>query len=378
MSQSEKRKIFSCYTHSECRTGKGQLVEFTCRPEDVEKIKAFLTENLRTIEIPATCAVENISHGGYGRYTRYKIIQHKYAGGGYQGCGGFIEVLEIKNPPDNRCGFVIYLDMLDMDSYDSAFFEFKTLEDAKEAFENSWSAGRSIRNTMTKQKGYLRTVECGFLSPWFYAVADQNIVGDLVFPNVVVEDDPVYRVFRKFIVRDYDGLPTIKICFGCVYYETGGSYPDYKKHQHKKVFWNDGTVWDDSFSSHIPKPLDEKTIWIQEAIDNFRNLIAGKTDKFEIEFINGDKFIGRFSPKDKRRHHKEGRYKARIKYKKGRKTKIIEGEFDFKPTLEVPTVEDSLNKQAKDRGAEIVSIESVVRTWWSKGRDKKWSGIYVE
>lgn len=368
MSQNQKKKDFSYYTHSECRTGKGQLVEFTCHSEDVEKVKNFLAENLRTIEIPATCAVENISHDGYGRYTRYKIVQHKYAGGGHPGCGGFIEVLEIKNLPDKRCGFVIYSDM---GSCDSVFFEFKSLEDAIKAFEKNWSVGRSIRKRMAEQKGYIRTVECGFLNPWFYAVADQNIVGDLVFPNVVVEDDPVYRVFRKFIVRDYDGLPTIKICLGCAYYE-------YKKNQHKKVFWNDGTTWDDYSSSNIPKPLDEKTIWIQEAIDNFRNLIAGKTDKFEIEFTNGNKFIGRFSPKDKRRHHKEGRYKVRIKYKKGRKTKTIEGEFDFKPTLKIPTVEDSLNQQTKDKGAEIISIESVVRTWWSKGRDKKWSGVYTE
>lgn len=371
MLQNQEKKDFSCYTYSECRTGKGQLVEFTCRSEDVEKIKTFLAENLRTIEIPTTCVVQNVQHGGFEKYTRFRIEQHKYAGGG---CG-FIEVLEIKNPPDKRCGFVIYLET----NYENTFFsEFETLQDVILAFEKNWSAGRELKDRISKQKGFIRTVECGFLNPWFYAVADQNIVGDLVFPNVVIENDPVYRVFRKFIVRDYDGLPTIKTCLGCAYYETDGSYPDYKKHQHKKVFWNDGTVWDDYSSSDIPKPLDEKTIWIQEAIDSFRNLITGKTDKFEIEFINGDKFIGRFSPKNKRRHHKEGRYKVRIKYKKGRKTKTIEGEFDFKPTLEMPTVEDSLNKQTKDKGAEIISIESVIRTWWNKGRDKKWSGIYVE
>jgi hypothetical protein len=37
-----------------------------------------------------------LSHGGYGQDCPEGIHQHKYAGGGHAGCGGYIEALEIE------------------------------------------------------------------------------------------------------------------------------------------------------------------------------------------------------------------------------------------------------------------------------------------
>lgn len=33
---------FSCHTYGEGRTGNGQFVNFTCRPDEVEQVKEFL------------------------------------------------------------------------------------------------------------------------------------------------------------------------------------------------------------------------------------------------------------------------------------------------------------------------------------------------
>ena len=83
-------------------------IKFTCEPEDVKKIKSFLAQNVRGIDVPVTGQVST-SHGTFGQYSRYKVVQHKYAGGGYgPSCGGCIEVLEIKNPPMSRHRIVIY------------------------------------------------------------------------------------------------------------------------------------------------------------------------------------------------------------------------------------------------------------------------------
>jgi len=236
---------FDTYTFSEGSTGIGQMVEFSCCPEDVGKVKEFL-KTIRTIDIPTTKRV-NVVHGCYGRYTRFDIVQHKYAGGGNGSGGGYIEVLEIKNPPDGRCGIVIY----EYSTHDnSVFYEFSNLPDAVLAFEkNRGGSGFS------KCEGFLRRVVCNrFYTPWFYAVGSQLLLDDFVFPNII-EEDPTFRYGRKFVVRDYYGLPTIKTCMGSRLIrkdEYGG-----KTESSLLVLWEDGTVWDEYKCSERPRPLNE-------------------------------------------------------------------------------------------------------------------------
>ncbi len=86
-----KEKDFSVTTSSEIKTGGGQLLRFDCRPEDVERVKRCLGSLVEGITLPQTVHVKGVSQGGYGRYSRFDIKQHDYAGGGYPGCGGFIE-----------------------------------------------------------------------------------------------------------------------------------------------------------------------------------------------------------------------------------------------------------------------------------------------
>jgi len=351
---------FDSYTFSEGKTGIGQMVEFTCRSEDVGKVKEFL-ETIRTIDIPTTGRV-NLAHGAYGRYTRFDIVQHKYAGGGNESGGGYIEVLEIKNPPDGRCGIVIY----EYSSHgDSVFYEFSNLPDAALAFEKNWGG-----SGFSKCEGFLRQVVCNrFYTPWFYAVGSQLLLDDFVLPNII-DEDPILRYGRRFVVRDYDGLPTIKTCMGTRFIKHETDQYGGETESFRLTLWDDGTVWDEYRRSKCPRPLDEGELWIQDAMDKFRKLLTGKTSKFTIDFIDGSKFIGKLKPKDGKSHSAGGRYKARLTLKGGR---ILEGIFDFKPTPEIPTVEESIYSQAKKAKREIVSIDSMVKILKGEG---EWAGVY--
>ena len=344
---SNNNKDFSVCTFAEARTGGRQLIQFTCRPEDVKKIKEFL-KLIEKIEIPTTRRTL-VSHGGYGRWSRFEIVQHRYAGGGYLGDGGYIEVLEIKNPPDGRHGVVVHqFNWLE----GSIFVEFKTLEDALVAFEN-WPFDLPIsKKEVSELKGFIRMVVCGAFTPWFYAVGDQHLVGDFVFPDIVIED-PEFRFGRKFIVEDYDGLPIIKTCVGVRWVR-----PHWSNKEVRRVYFDDGSFWEEGSSWSVPVPLTEKYLWFQKAVEEFRKLLLKKTGKFTIEFFTGHKFVGKLT----RTKNGLGNYKARVKIRtENGKVKTREGFFEFIPTADCSSIEEFINQKFKERGCEVLDIEAVVR-----------------
>src|SRR3989344_5332267 len=131
-------------------------------------VREFLATNVRTIRPPTTGLV--IAQGGFGSCTRYEVVQHDYAGGG----SGYIEVLEIKNPPGGRWGIVIN----EHTRYKpSAFTEWETLEDARSAWEANWGSGNT-ENAFPTLTGFKRRIACGELTPWIYAIGDEQLVGD--------------------------------------------------------------------------------------------------------------------------------------------------------------------------------------------------------
>ncbi len=358
----EKDK-FGCVIYTEAKTGGGQMLEIRCRPEDEGKVKKALGD-IESIDIPFTKQVKSIGHGCYGKYTRYDIIQHEYAGGH----GGYMEVLEIKNPPDGKCEFVIHEYF---GGCGSRFWEFTELEYAIAAWKKDWTDLSRARD-LSKIKGLIRAVKCGCLSPWFYAVADQFLMGDFVFPDVVAED-PIFRFGRKFVIND-DGIFTIKTCMG-VYNRIYESDYDRKKKEYKRVYWDDGTFndyWNNDDCRRNLKPLDDNQLWVVEAMDRFRELLNGDRKGFTIEFQDGGKFIGQWkaaNPKDKT---VAGRYKVSLTLESGKK---MEGEFDFEPTKDVPTVMDCLKKQAEKKGVKIEKIHSLARNR-SGFAGKKWAGVF--
>ncbi len=268
---------FTITTDVELNTGGGQFLSVTCRPEDADKIKDFF-KSVKRVEIPDAKTV-TLGHGAYGAYSRYQIVQHKYVGAGYPGNGGFIEVLEIKNPPENRCGTII--NVLGNNGY--FFYEFRSLESAIKAYDGekiSFFDGAVPKDPTGI--GLIRKVVCGWFDPWFYAVANQALFGDFVFPNTIGIDHPIFRFGKKFVVADYAGHKEIKTCIA-VSEEEEERYSDGKKQKYLIVWWNDGTYWSESSDFfNRPRFLEEKDLWIQDAIDAFRKVLSGEISEFSV------------------------------------------------------------------------------------------------
>lgn len=267
----DRDKDFTATTYIECITGGGQQIGIKCRPGDVEQVKQCV-KMVRSIHIPQTSEI-GISHGCEGIYTRFTIKQHKYAAGGWPGCGGFIEVLEIKNPPEGRHGIVIHKE----DSGRSAFYEFESLDKALKAWEKSFSFPEKFVN----EKGFIRRVDCGLLGPWFYAVGNQAINGDFVFPDHLNHNHPVYRTGRKVKLVKYNGEEEIKTCWGTTTGKHKGRY-DTEEIEYLIIQFDDGIAWSEFSSTEKVLPLNENDLLRERILDSVRNLLNGKVDKIVV------------------------------------------------------------------------------------------------
>ena len=365
----------SSYIYGEGRTANGQMVEFTCRVKDgeAEKIREFLKNNVRTIDIPTTGRV-NVSHGGYGQYTRYDIVQHDYVGGGPGDSGGwgYIEVLEIKNPPDGRWGIVIN----ENSSWrGSVFTEWKNVKSARNAFTKGWGSLDRI-SKFPKLAGFKRQVVCNALTPWFYAIGDEELVGDYTFPEGL-QDDPVYRFGRKFVVLDSNGIPAIKICIGARFLGEERNDCLYKNYK-RLVYWDDGSMSDethsDSSGSSNIRPVDEGELWIVEAVQQFKELLAGVGTNFTINFTDGKKFFGNLVMPKRSPPCVEGEYYLVVTIK-GEKD-VLDGWLEFKPTIETPDIIKYATKKFAKIGKQVERLE--VKRIKAKKGGKKWAGVFFD
>lgn len=360
------KREFGSYTGGEVKTAGGQTVHFTCSFEDRAKVADFLAQHVRDIDVPMTGTV-NVPHGSYGRYTRYDVTQHQYAGySGEDGGGGYIEVLEIKDPPNERNGFVI----LDYRSHvGSVFSEWDSLADALTAYEQFWKI-TSQGHLAWQELGCKRFVLCGALVPWFYAVGDQELIGDYAFPEGL-QDDPVYVTGRKFVVcSSSDDAPSIKTCLGTRFLSVNARGQT-TWHQ-RMVYWDDGSVTMFEGASDVPnggwiRPLEEGELWVTEALHQFRQLLAGKTDRFSLSFSDGTQFVGRIIPTKVPPNLKlVGEYYATVKVD-GKERK---GKFDFIPTTELPDAVAFLRSKFAPKEIEFLEVRPNI----PKG--KKWGGVF--
>lgn len=366
----------------EAYTNDGLLVKFATEPGGIDEVKEMFGRVVH-LDIPSTHTV-NVAHGGYGRYSRYDIKQHKYAGGGPGDGGGwsYIEVLEVKNPPYERCGTIIHEAGSHLDG-GSMFTEWETVEDANNAFEKAWGHHTARAEVLPTLKGFVRKVHCGALTPWFYAIGTEELMGDYALP-AGMEDDPVFRLGKQFIVCDEDGVPAVKTCMGCRLLEhkttrsacghsrqnTYSNELDRETISYRLVVWEDGTTWSElRQANRTPRPLEEGEQWIAEAITKFRTLLAGREREFTVEFLDGTRFVGKVLPKNPKKQTAAGKYNVVVKFKNGEERN---GWFDFEPTSDCPTVPDFLAHRLGKVG-EIESI-TVLNSKPSKG--KKWAGVY--
>ena len=150
-----------------------------------------------------TSAVQDIPKGhvriGCGQFTRYHAVQHRYMGGEY----GYIEVLEIKNPPEGRECFITYqyherpwrveesgwTNREDWGktgvTVSQVFAEWASLAAARKGLDRYMTWGIRSRTDPAPLPGFIRRVVCGSKSPWFYAKGDEQVEGDFVLAQAV-------------------------------------------------------------------------------------------------------------------------------------------------------------------------------------------------
>lgn len=370
-----ERKKVNSWSYGEAKTAAGQLVCFSFElPDDRDKTEFVKSQIVAAIGLcrhiePPENHRTNVTHGGYGRYSRYVIDQHKYGGGH----GGYIELLEIRDAPDDRCPIVIY----QYATWDgtSAFTEFDTKENAIAAFEKCWCKG--VRE-LEKHEGFLRHVECGIMTPWFYAQGDQPLTGDFAYPSEFFVH-PLYQVGKKFVVSDYDGgNMRILTCMGATERMVNSdSYSSGRKYKETKVYFDDGSIVSPGHDK--VRPLEDDELWIDEAMNQFRKLLGGMKTTIEVPFRDGSAFVGRIrkpkAPKEPSHKKLSGSYDIEIRAKRDRKTKTTAGVYRLELTPEIPTPEAWIEDQCKKYGVDsykVIRCQKVVRN----RKKSSWKGVF--
>lgn len=372
---------FSCKTFTEVRTGGGQLLQATVacpsgfdkasKEEQRHRLTAALAE-VHHFSEPLTREVEpcNVQHGGYNMYSRFELKQHEYAGGQ----GGFAEALEILVPLDSRCPYVLH----DYKMGHHYFQEYETLADLLGA----WKAGLwwKEEDALKGQKGFKRLVQCGIMKPWFYAVGEQRIVGDFVWPENFRET-PSFRHGQQYVVdhRSVHGGPDVKTCIH-VHEETkehSSSWERGKTYTVTTVYWSDGT-WTRYDGNNI-RPLEAGERWIAEAIEEFRNLLAGGKKQFQIPFDDGGRVTVKYDPPSlgkKGRKDKKGRYWVKVVAEKDGETIVKEGNVRFDPSQDKEThVAKKVANELKKRGMRLKKITKIFRRV-GRGNNVSWRGVW--
>jgi hypothetical protein len=270
----KQREPITSWMLGESRTSRGELVRFGAAKQDVPLVTEAI-ERLVDIDLPDTHQY-SIGHGSFGAYSRYRLEQLKYAGGG----SGYIEVLHVNDAPDGRCPNVVYLYSM----YGGCWFwEFPNRTTAVAAWKACWGHGNRIFGAMSQQKGLVRAVFCDTLRPWFYAVGNQVICGDLVFP-AYQQDHPYFVPGGYYLVDSEEpGEQKVKRCIG-----SRIQYDGYGGRQYVKqavVFWDDGTVSEFSDRLHdMPRALgDDEDIAF--TLGEFRRLL-GEDPNAAIDVVN--------------------------------------------------------------------------------------------
>lgn len=346
-------------------TSDGRLFLVNCPADQIEATRKLLA-NIHSIRSPISGRVKALP-GVEGQYTRYDIEQ--------LGCQGrdwwyTVEVLSIKNPPDNRCGFVIH-DRREADKV--VFTEWDTAEAACAAFKLIWGSGFGSKDEIAKVSGFRRLVPCGMLTPWFYAIGEERLIGDYAFP-AGFQDDPVYRFGRQFVVYDQAESPVIKTCMGSrlLRYSEYGFFN--KERYARLVYWHDGSIWDENNGRGClpPRPVEEGETWAYEAAKQFQRLLAGNITKFSINFTDGNRFDGKLVQPNRRVPCAAGTYNLTIQTK-GR-SKSFEYTVNFSPTIDDPDVVQYVTRLCFERGIDVEHV--IINQSWVESGGKKWAGSF--
>lgn len=112
-------------------------------------------------------------HGGYAMQTRFIMTQHMYAGSDHAPFIGFVELLEIADPPLGQHPLVIF----ERWNGQACFYEFEDLATAEQCFGRIFVR---LASSLSRADGIIRAVDCGERRPWFYVKEGEVLAGDFV------------------------------------------------------------------------------------------------------------------------------------------------------------------------------------------------------
>ncbi|HOX40707.1 MAG TPA: hypothetical protein PK263_00765 [bacterium] len=270
---------------TEVTTGDERVFTLECDEDDLPAIKEALGKVSR-LSPASDASMSTLRHGAYTRSSRFEIVQHEYAGGGSGGVCGYWEVLEIKNPPDDRHPLVVHW----YNTRDGhAFAEIEDLDSAatvKSRFrDRDWA----------DCPGLVRFVSCLWLDPWFLAVGNQELRGDYAIP-CGLEDHPLYTLGRRFLVteREYDGNVTrrVKTCLGAIRISPRPHDGDSARTTYL-VHWSDGSFSEIKEGQISPAvPFTGEIAWIDKVRQSCLDLITNRARQVEVNLTDGTRFVG--------------------------------------------------------------------------------------
>ena len=142
---------------------------------------------------------------------------------------------------------------------------------------------------------------------------------------------------------------------------------------YRLVYWDDGSVWSESENENQPRAAEEGELWIAEAVQQFRRLLAGKSTEFAINFTDGNAFVGKLKKVNRNALSAEGGYYLVVQVKGEKKPR--KGWLNaFKPTPEKPDIIAYVTQNYAKEGKEIESIE--IKEHQTKKGGKKWAGVF--
>ena len=391
------------HSYVELWTERGKCYTALVEHEYVPYLRRVWRQAIHSIAPAQTQVTTQVEHGWYTGLSRYCLEKLEYAGAG-DGYPAFTEALEIKNPPKGRGRGVLY----NYDGLASSWFaEFDTPEQARQAYKQWWSHWSALPSTQEEKlrgrPGFRRFVNLGVLTPWFYALGNEQLYvgdiydGDFVLPDWLV-DHPTYRLGSWWLVtgRDKEARPVQ--CLGAsrfIQHRQVDSWREVKA-EVVRVFWSDGTTTesgDEYVTTQQMRP--DQSVYMAEAHRWLDEVLSGRRDHVVLDTIGGHRLTMRVGALGKTAR-RAGMYEYDVTFDRdievqvakrdewGQQTDETEpkylrqftGSLNFQPTPECKTPEAKFRAMlAKNHpGVEIVKLR--LKLMAAEGGGQRWSGVY--
>lgn len=375
----------------------GQPVNLCTRWNDRERVRAMIRESVVDIHLPKTHRV-NVSHGSYGRYSRYELDQRKYAGGGHGASGGYMEALAIELSPTGHGRGIFH----EQGGGLHRFVEYDTPDQAVAAWNYRWGHSNASTGELVRMAGAGRWLEWCHFVPWFYAVGDEQEYEDRGFllPRGM-SDDPVFRLGSRWLAFNQAGWPRVVVCLGSRLERrpAGGDwYNREREHDVRVVYWHDGTTWEPNPRQPEPRRLaDDEPVWLNEAHRRLDQIMTGEDDHFILDLVDGRRVTVRVKQPGVGRDQscRAGQYHCDLTIDRAlpgrrwveddisdeggryeRRAGTFFGEdFDFDPTPECPTPEEWMRRRVAGLPGSPQIVTMRLKLVRPKEGGKRWSGV---